>query len=59
MYIQAEVPEDIKTPDAYTKTFEYAKQNGYELDNYDEIEVYEEIFKDPDYNAFKLLIPIK
>lgn len=58
-YIQAEVPENIKTPDAYTKTFEYAKQNGYKLDNYDEIEVYEEIFKDPDYNAFKLLIPIK
>lgn len=58
-YIQAEVPEYVKTSDAYTKSFEYAKQNGYSLDNYNEIEVYEEIFKDPDYNAFKLLIPIK
>jgi AraC-like DNA-binding protein len=59
MYIQAEVPEDVKTPDAYTKAFEYAKQNGYSVDEYDEIEVYEEVFKDPDYHAFKLLIPIK
>ena len=58
-YLQAEVPEVILTPDAYTKTFEYVKQNGYSLDKYDEIEIYEEIFKDPAYNAFKLLIPIK
>lgn len=59
MYIQAEVPENIKTPDAYTKTLEYAKQNGYSIDECDELEVYEEMFKDPDDHAFKLLIPIK
>lgn len=58
-YLQAEVPQDVKTPDAYTKAFEYAKQNCYSLDKYDEIEVYEEVFKDPDFNAFQLLIPIK
>lgn len=58
-FLQAEVPEDVITPDAYTKAFEYAKQNGYSIDEYDEIEVYEEIFKDPEYNAFKLLVPVK
>jgi AraC family transcriptional regulator len=58
-FLQAEVPDLIKTPDAYNKTFEYIKQNGYEMDKNDEIEVYEEIFRDPDNNAFKLLVPIK
>ncbi len=58
-YIQAEVPQEVKTSDAYTKTFEYLNKNGYLLDKYDEIEVYEEVFKDPYFNAFKLLIPIK
>jgi hypothetical protein len=38
-FIQAEVPDDVKTMDAYLKTFEYIKQNGYEADNNDEIEV--------------------
>ena len=32
---------------------------GYSLDKYDEIEVYEEVFRDPDFHPFKLLIPIK
>lgn len=58
-YLLVEVPEEIKTPDAYTKAFEYIKVNGLEVDDNDEIEVYEEIFKDPDNNSFKLLLPIK
>lgn len=58
-FILAEVPEEIKTPDAYAKTFEYIKENGFSVDANDEIEVYEEIFKDPDNHAFKLLIPVK
>jgi predicted transcriptional regulator YdeE len=58
-YLLVEVPEEIKTPDAYTRAFEYIKENGFEVDNNDEIEVYEEIFKDPDNNSFKLLLPIK
>lgn len=58
-FIQAEIPEIIKTPDAYTKTSDYIKENGYIIDDFDEIEVYEEIFVDPDNHSFKLLMPIK
>ncbi len=58
-FIQAEVPESVKTPDAYTKTFKYAEQNNYIVDENDNIEVYEEMFQDPDDHPFKLLIPIK
>lgn len=58
-YLEAEVPQDVITQDAYTKAFEFARQNGYSLDEYDVIEVYEEVFKDPYDHAFKLLIPIK
>lgn len=57
-YILADVPRSVKTPDAYIKTSEFAKQNGLIIDKFDEIEVYEEIFQDPDDHAFKLLIPI-
>jgi AraC family transcriptional regulator len=58
-FIQADVPESIKTPDAYNRTFEYAQQNGYIIERSDELEVYEEMFQDPDDHPFKLLIPIK
>lgn len=58
-FLQVEVSEEIKTPDAYTEAFVYIKENGLIVDNNDELEVYEEIFKDPDDHAFKLLIPIK
>lgn len=57
-YILADAPESIKTPDAYNKTYEFAEQNGFKIDKFDEIEVYEEVFHDPDDHAFKLLIPI-
>lgn len=58
-FIQAEVPESVKIPDAYNRTFEYAEQNDYIIDRNDNIEVYEEMFQDPDDHPFKLLIPIK
>lgn len=58
-FIQASVPESIATPDAYAGTIGYAKSLGYELDSYDNIEVYDEVFHDPDIYSFKLLIPIK
>lgn len=58
-FFQASVPDFISIPDAYSGTIGYAKSLGYELDDYDNIEVYEEIFQDPDVNSFKLLIPIK
>jgi predicted transcriptional regulator YdeE len=58
-FLQVEVPEEIKTPDAYTEAFAYIKENRLIVDNNDELEVYEEVFKDPDDHAFKLLIPIK
>ena len=58
-FLLAEVPENIKTPDAYKKTFDYIKENSLTMDDNDEIEVYEEIFKDPDNHTFKLLIPIR
>lgn len=58
-FFQACVPEFVNTPDAYTSTIDYAKSLEYEIENYDDIEVYEEIFQDPDIHSFKLLIPIK
>ncbi|MGE5678868.1 MAG: AraC family transcriptional regulator, partial [Pseudomonadota bacterium] len=58
-FFQACVPEDISIPDAYSGTTGYAKSLGYELEDYDNIEVYEETFQDPDISSFKLLIPIK
>lgn len=58
-YIQAEVPEDIKTPEAYKKSYDYIKENGLTIDDNDEIEVYEEVFKDPDNHTFELLVPVK
>lgn len=58
-FIQAIVPESIATPDAYAGTIGYVKSLGYEIDSYDNIEVYDEVFNDPDIYCFKLLIPIK
>lgn len=58
-FFEACVPEFINTPDAYTSAADYAKSLGYEVENYDDIEIYEDSFKDPDVNNFKLLIPIK
>ncbi|MCD4669422.1 MAG: AraC family transcriptional regulator [Actinomycetia bacterium] len=59
-YIQTKVPESVKTSNAYSQTFEFIKQNGYEsLTKTDELEVYEEIFKDPENHEFMLLTPIK
>jgi AraC family transcriptional regulator len=58
-FFQADVPQVIGVPDAYTATIGYAKSLGYEMDEYDEIEVYDEIFRDPADHNFKLWIPIK
>jgi AraC family transcriptional regulator len=58
-FIQASVPESIATPDAYAGTIGYAKSLGYEIDAYDNIEVYDEVFHDPYFYSFKLLIPVK
>jgi hypothetical protein len=58
-FIQASVPDSVSIPDAYAGTIGYAKSLGYEIDNYDNIEIYEEAYKNPDDHCFKLLIPIK
>lgn len=58
-FFMACVPEVINTPDAYTSATLYARSLEYEIDDYDDIEVYGEIFQDPDIHSFKLLIPIK
>ena len=58
-YLQAEVPDFISVPDAYAGTIGYAKSLGYEIEDYDNIEVYEEEFKDPAFHGFGLLIPVK
>lgn len=58
-FIQASVPGSISIPDAYAGTTGYAKSLGYEIDTYDNIEIYDETFQDPDVHCFKLLIPIK
>ena len=53
-------PDFIGTPDAYSGTIGYANRSlGYDIEDYDNIEVYEDIFQDPDVHSFKLLIPIK
>lgn len=57
-FLQAEVPEFISVPDAYAGTIGYAKSLGYEIAAYDDIEVYEEVFKDPAFHSFQLLIPV-
>lgn len=58
-FFQAFVPESISVPDAYTSTINYAKSLAYTLDEYDNIEVYEDQFQDPDLHRFQLLVPIK
>jgi predicted transcriptional regulator YdeE len=58
-YLQADVPDSISVPDAYTGVIGYAKSLGYEIEDYDDIEVYEEVFRDPAFHSFQLLIPIK
>lgn len=58
-FFQATVPEQISVPDSYMATIGYARSLGYELDEYDQIEVYEDIFRDPADHSFKLWIPVK
>lgn len=58
-FIEANVPQEISIPQAYVSTIQYAKSLSYEIERYDEIEVYGEAFKDADLYRFKLLIPIK
>lgn len=58
-FFQATVPASISIPDAYSATIGYAKSLGFEIEDYDNIEVYDEIFKDPAFYSFQLLIPVK
>ncbi len=58
-FFHANVPETVSVPDAYMATIGYAKSLGYQLDEYDQIEVYDEMFRDPADHCFKLWIPIK
>jgi predicted transcriptional regulator YdeE len=58
-YLQADVPDSISVPDAYSGVIGYAKSLGYEIAKNDNIEVYEEVFQDPAFHSFQLLIPIK
>jgi AraC family transcriptional regulator len=57
-YFQADVPDRISVPDAYTSAAGYAKSLGYELAVTDEVEVYEETFRDPSIHRFKLWVPL-
>ena len=58
-FFQARVPDFISTPDAYAGAIGYARSLGYTIEDYDNIEIYDGSFQDPDVNSFKLLIPIK
>lgn len=58
-FFRASVPASISVPDAYSATIGYAKSLGYEIEDYDNIEVYDETFRDPAFYSFQLLIPIK
>ena len=55
----ASVPDDISIPDAYAGAAGVAQSLGYELAEYDEIEVYQEIFRDPDDHIFNLWVPVE
>lgn len=59
IFLQAYVPDFISVPDAYAGTIGYAKSLGYEIEDYDNIEVYEEEFRDPAFHSFQLMIPVK
>jgi AraC family transcriptional regulator len=58
-YMQAHVPEHIAVRDAYTQTLNHVEGSGCIVDEYDFIELYEEVFRDPADNSFQLLIPVK
>ena len=58
-FFEANVPEQISTPDAYTGSVDYAKSLAFHIEDYDDLEVYENTFQDPDYHRYKLLIPIE
>lgn len=58
-FFSADVPASISVPDAYSAAIGYAKSLGYEIEEYDNIEVYEEMFRDPALFSFQLLIPVK
>lgn len=55
----ASVPDFISVPDAYAGAIGYAKSLGYGISDYDNIEVYNERFYDPEFHRFHLLIPIR
>lgn len=58
-FFQASVPASISVPDAYSAAVGYAKSLGFEIEDYDYIEVYDETFRDPAFYSFELLIPVK
>lgn len=58
-YFQTSVPEQISTPDAYTAARNYATSLAYEIEEKDELELYEEVFQDPEVHRFRLYLPIK
>lgn len=58
-YFRACVPAAVSVPDAYTGAAAYAKSLGNEFEEDDFIEVYHEIFQDPEINSFQLLFPVK
>ena len=58
-FFQASVPASISVPDAYSAAVGYAKSLGFEIEDYDYIEVYNKTFRDPAFHSFELLIPVK
>lgn len=58
-FFRASVPASISVPDAYSATVGYARSLGFEIDDYDYIEAYDETFRDPAFYSFELLIPVK
>lgn len=58
-FFRASVPASISVPDAYSATVGYAKSLGFDIEDYDNIEVYDETFRDPAFYSFELLVPVK
>lgn len=58
-FVEARIPDSMGVREAYELTIARAQQGGTTVDDYDNIEVYEEVFRDPADHSFILWIPIK
>lgn len=58
-FVEARIPDRMGVREAYELTITQAQKVGNVVDDYDFIEVFEEVFRDPADHSFALWIPIK